>query len=103
MTTSAYYGNADDAQAAVETLRDFGLRAVCIATTIADVREGTEHVQWEVIALDLPKQPSAPRPGDMGQSVESDPADTELDEYWKGTSRWDEQWERDQERRDGYD
>ena len=39
----------------------------------------------------------------VGQSVASDPADTELDEYWKGTSRWDEQWERDQERRDGYD
>lgn len=101
-TARVFYGNEDDAGAAVETLRAFGLRVVCIAATVADVREGSQRVEWEVIALDLPaQQPDTARA--VEPSVASEPAETEQDEYWKGTSRWDDQWERDQERRHGYD
>jgi hypothetical protein len=85
MSARVFYVDADEASAALETLRSFGLRAVIIATTVAELREGTEHVEWEVIALDLPAQQSDP-PRAVGPIV-----DPHEDDYV--SSAWD--WERE--------
>jgi hypothetical protein len=88
MTASVFYANPDDAGAAVETLRVFGIRAVCIVSTVAELDEGTEQTQWEVIALELPAQQS-------GQTRAVGPTVDPHEDDFIG-SAWD--WEREDER-----
>jgi hypothetical protein len=98
MILTAGYPTHEEASMAVDVLRDFGISA-----RIEEVAELSEDAPWWEVTIDvqLPNErlgqvavvPRGPQA--------SPPADTEPDDYWRGTSRWDDQWERDNERR-GY-
>lgn len=84
-----YYRDGDVALASVETLRSFGIRAVILHTTVCDIPHGTEYVEWEVIALDLPAEQHHAT-GAMGPIVDPEP-DERIGSAWG--------WEREDDRR----
>lgn len=90
------YGDRAEAAQAARVLEDFGL---LVSTS---VELNTAEEVWEVCAHELPARRVATEDVVAPGPSPTPPSDTEQDDYYQGTSRWDEQWERDQERRDGY-
>lgn len=93
------YSSREEAEHARDVLRQFGLTAGLTHTeSFVDEAE----VWWEVSIVELSAgwvHEALVVARGHGAPAPSEPRDTELDDYWRGTSRWDEQWERDEQRR----
>lgn len=99
MTMPVAYATRYDADAAREYLAAFGIATEMAEVPADDGRDG--WVMWEVTIVELPARLVATaRVVEERPSATTHPSVTEHDEYTKGTSAWDDVWERDQERRD---